>query len=379
MSFELEELCRPHLQEQSAWIEKVERSAASRSILSTLPYRKVPFWTRVTRTLAPRPNLLSRLTKRAGIPDVFLVFRLLARAHRYDLVLLAGGERADLIYAAVAGLCPWIRTPHVIVDAHWQRAGGTAHKLQKLLLRLARRLVVQVQPHSQEEGPLYQQIFGIPLDRLHAIPWSTSLLGYQLPAPVAEGDFILTGGFSFRDYNLFLEAAGRTGLPVKIGIPKSQVTAEFAARVARHPNITLHTDWSNEQYIHQMAACRVFAMPIEQGLTRSTADQSILNAMHFGKPVVATDSIGPRIYLRDGINGFLVHEATVDAWAEALKHAFELNEHARARIATEASFDARVRFNEPLRLARTLHAAIGSIDPSHELAGAPVTRSSCPR
>jgi glycosyltransferase involved in cell wall biosynthesis len=346
------------LQAQRQWIDSVEAQAARLRILSTLPYRKVPFWVRVVDTVAARRGRLGGLLRRAGITDLTLIFRLLVRAHRYDLVLLTGGERVDMVYAAVASLCPWVRTPHVIVDAHWQRADGLAHRLQRLLLAASRRLVVQVQPHSVEEVSLYATHFGIPPQRQWTVPWSTSLLGYDLPEPSDDEAFILTGGFSFRDYDLFIEAAGRAGVPVKIGVPAAQVDDAFRAIVKRHPNVTLHTDWSNAQYLEQMARCRVFAMPIQQGLSRSTGDQALLNAMYFGKVVVASDSIGPRIYLRDGENGFLVREASVDAWVRALLSAFTLDRAAYRRLGAHAAFDARVHFNEPLRLARILEAAM---------------------
>lgn len=329
--------------DQTLWADRVVERARQYRIFSTLPYTKVPFWTRAVTTQRS-PSLRN--------------------AHEYDLVLLNGGERRDLVYAAIAGMCPWIKTPHVIVDAHWQKGTGLKHKLQRLLLRMSRRLVKQVQVHSAEEVPLYHDIFGIPLATLIDIPYSTSLIGHAevMPSHVApEPPFILTGGMSFRDYEVFLAAAKLSGLRIKIGLPKAGVTDRIRWLALECPNVSLHTDWTNADYVHQMQLCRVFAMPIQQGMTRSTADQTILNAMHFGKVVVASDSIGPRIYIRDKLNGFLVKQATHVAWAWELKHAFHLEPAAYDSIGRRASYDARVEFNEPLRLARTLASAISVI------------------
>lgn len=331
------------MNEQTLWTDRVVERARRYRIFSTLPYTKVPFWTR------------SVTTQRS---------HLLRNAHEYDLVLLNGGERRDLVYAAIASLCPWIKTPHVIVDAHWQKGVGVRHLLQRLLLRMSRRLVKQVQVHSIEEVPLYHDIFGIPLATLVDIPYSTSLIGHAeiVPSRVApEPPFVLTGGVSFRDYEVFLAAAKLSGLRIKIGLPKAGVTPRIQALVDECPNVSLHTDWDNAEYVRQMQLCRVFAMPIEQGLTRSTADQTILNAMHFGKVVVATDSIGPRIYIRDGVNGFLVNSEEPEVWAWKLEHAFNLSPDDYERIGHWAWYDARVEFNEPLRLARTLATAISVI------------------
>jgi len=350
------------LDAQRRWCEQVAARAAKYRILSTLPYTKVPFWVSATHTVNLRRG--QGWASRRGIPEALFVLKLLRHANHHDIVLLTGGERRDLVYAAIAGLCWWIRTPHVIVDAHWQQGTGLKHTLQKWLLRLSGRLVKQVQPHSAEEVQIYHRIFQLPLSKLAPIPWSTSLIGFDDVSPTdVEEPFVLTGGLSFRDYGVFLAAAKQSGLRIKIGLPKAGVTQQIQALVDQCPNVSLHTAWSNADYVRQMQLCRVFAMPITQRLTRSTADQTLLNAMHYGKVVVSTDSIGPRIYIRDGENGYLVREATPQAWARTLKHAFDLSADAYARVERQAWYDARVVFNEPLRLARTLALALEVLSP----------------
>jgi glycosyltransferase involved in cell wall biosynthesis len=353
------------LARQAGWLDQVEKAASRFRILSTLPYGKAPFWNRVVTTVPTKPNFLTPLTRKAGIPDLFVIFRLLARAHRHQVVLLAGGERADLVYAALAGLCLWIRTPHVIVDAHWQKAGGLGGRLQRVLLSLAARVIVQVQPHSTDEIEIYEREFGIPRAKLRAIPWSTSLIGYQLPPCSRDEGYILSGGHSFRDYPVFIKAAGELGLRVKLGISAQEVGPNLRALVARYPSISLHSDWSNDAYFKQMAGCTVYAMPIQQGLTRSTADQTILNAMHLGKVVVATDSIGSRIYIKHGENGFLVKEPTEANWKAVLQQAMSLSDPQYDAIGDQARFDAQVQFNEFARLGRTLDNVLEILDPGH--------------
>jgi glycosyltransferase involved in cell wall biosynthesis len=341
------------LHHQQENIRALRQRLAGYRILSTLPYTKVDFWTNHVDTLLTKRQRLSCWQRHAS-----LLGQLLARARHYDVVLLSGGERVDLLYVAIASLLPWIRTPHIIVDAHWQKAQGLAYLLQRLLLRLARRLTVQIQPHSPEEIPLYSRIFNLPHEKLHAIPWSTSLLGYNLPSADRVSPFILTGGSSFRDYDTLFQAIRRLRLPVQVGLPRGPHTASVVKMAGDCPHITIHTDWSKEQYLQKTAACRIFAMPIERGLNRCTADQTILNAMHLGKVVVSTDSIGPRLYIQHGINGFLVPEGSVDSWVDTLDRAYRLSDAGYVSMAERAAYDARVYFNEPLRLARTLEAVL---------------------
>ncbi len=340
--------------QRTAWALE---EASRHRILSTLPYTKVTWWTQCVETLQ-RGNL-SGWARRLRMPDIFLPFQLLRCAPRYDLVLLTGGQRIDLVYLAMAGLAPWIQTPHVIVDAHWQKATGVVYWLQKSVLRMGRRLTAQVQPHSTEEVRLYHELFGIPTEILSPIPYSTSLTGWDVtPASAAEiGDFVLTGGVSFRDYETLFAAVRQLDFEVQIGLPQQHRSRRIIRRGRNCPNVKFYT-WSNAQFIRKMAACRVFVVPIQPGLTRCTADQTILNAMYFGKVVVATDSIGSRVYIRDGVNGFLVPEGSVAGWVETIRRVYAMSNAEYYRIGQRAAYDARVRFNEQLRLTRTLETAL---------------------
>lgn len=347
------------LRAQERELQRTLAACTRYTMLSTLPYAKSDFWNRVVTTIPVKTNWLSKWSSRFGLPDITLPVRLVWQARRYDIVLLAGGERADLLAVALAGLLPWIRTPHIVVDAHWQQDTGLTYLLQKLLLRLGNRLIVEVQPHSEEEVALYHEIFGIPLAKLRAIPWSTSLTGYMVEP--RNGDYILTGGLSLRDYDTFFAAVQRLDLPVRVGLPRDFTDVNGALRIPQCPQLSIHTTWTNAEYIAQTAACRVFAMPIQAGLTRSTADQTILNAMAFGKVVVATDTIGSRIYLRHGVNGFLVPESSVDGWEHTLREAYLLPEDAYRTMSQQAAYDAQVLYNERLRLARVLQSACDAL------------------
>ena len=320
-------------------------------ILSTLPYTKIPLWNHCVQSLAPTSSRFKT------------ILALLVQAPRQDLILLTGGERKDLLYLALVALLPWVSTPHVVVDAHWQKASGLGYTLQRALFRIARRLTAQVQPHSFEEEAIYHEIFGIPRQVLRAVPWSTSLTGHDVsPARADEaGNFVLTGGLSFRDYAPLFQVLAHSNLTLRVGVPASSEVHVLMKRWSAVDNIKFHTDWSNAQFIRQMAGCSFFVIPIIEGLTRSTADQTILNAMFFGKIVVATDSIGPRIYIRDGINGFLVPRNSPQAWQEAFARVAALSASERLSMENSARYTARVEFNEEKRMACTLSTALEAV------------------
>ncbi|MCK6427160.1 MAG: glycosyltransferase [Burkholderiaceae bacterium] len=335
-------------------------AAATRGLrlLSTLPFGKVPFWTAAVQDISPRPGGTPRWLQRLGLLDPARIGTLLRQAPRADAVLINGGERTDLLYLALAGLLPWIRTPHLIVDAHWQPGAGRLHRaLQRAILRAGRRLLAEVQIHSPEEIEPYARHFGLPRSVLRPLPWSTSLTGYDIRRRSVQGEAIVSGGHSYRDYTTLLAAVRETGWPVRIGLPASPVTQAVRAQAADLPNVQIVSDWSFQDYWQQVADSRVFAMPIVPGLQRCTADQTLLNAMALGTIVVATDALSSRLYIRHGETGFLVPEGDPAAWRRQLQAVFELPQEQAQRIRDAAQRAATTTFGEEERLAQTLERA----------------------
>ncbi len=358
----LEHAIAAALAEQERAFAAVSAHARRYRIVSTMPLDAFDFWRDAVEVLTPRANALNRFTRRFDIPDVFIIGRMLRAARGADAVILTGGERPDLIYGLLVGALPWIRAPHIFADAHWERRRRPLSRLvQKLIHRSAARVVREVQPHSDEEIAIYHERFGYAREIIRPIPWSTSLTGHV--AHPSRGDYVLSGGYSFRDYATLLEAVKGEPYELRLGIPARSEVARETARLAQDiANAGVHDDWSNAQFIAQQAACGVLAMPITPGLGRCTADQTILNAMAYGKIVVATDSIGSRVYLRHGENGFLVPESDPAAWRRVLRDVLALDDTRYQRIARQAMWDARVRFGERLRAARTLQAAVNLIE-----------------
>jgi glycosyltransferase involved in cell wall biosynthesis len=365
------------LADHAADIAQVLTRCGRLRLLSTLPFGKLAFWRQAVTTLdydEEPPGWRGWLARR-GVLNPGRITQMMKLAPRHDVVLLNGGELVDLLYLALAGCAPWIRTPHVLVDAHWHvdpRPWRAA--LQRLLFRLGRRLLAEVQPHSHEEVAIYVQHFGIPRQVIRPLPWSTSLNGYgQVLRQQEPGDAVVAGGHSYRDYTTLLAALRDEPLPVRIGLPLVPGTEATVDAARALPNVRVESRWTYPQYWQQVADSRVFVMPISPGLTRCTADQTLLNAMALGAIVVATDSMSSRLYLRDGVNGFLVPEGDPVALRHALVRAWNLAPEERERIRGAAQADALGRFSEVRRLVETLQraCAIGEATQVKQSSGRP--------
>lgn len=362
-------------QAESAAAARAAAAVGDLRLLSTLPFEKSPFWVASVVSIRPRhpsrPGRWSRLWARLGAPDPGHILRMLRAAPHADAVMINGGERADLFYLALAGLLPWIRAPHLIIDAHWQPGETRLRRgLQRVLLSLGSSLLAEVQVHSPEEIPLYQRNFGLARRVLCPLPWSTSLKGYAARRRVEEGFAVVTGGHSYRDYATLLAAAAGQPWTLHIGLPPSHATEAVQRACVGLSNVQIMTDWTLEEYWQQVADSRVFAMAIEPGLQRCTADQTILNAMALGTVVVATSSLSSRLYIRDELNGFLVAEGDVDGWRRTLDRVLSLPPDRARQIREAAQQAATTTFSEDERLLKTLERAAAA---ARQWAGGPLS------
>ncbi len=325
-------------------------------ILSTLPYDKISFWYENIHSFKSNGSTFSMDKRVRGLSEFVYIIKLLSTVARgkFDLVLLTGGEKVDLVYLAISSLLLRKKIPHFIVCAEWTpKKSKLKAFIQKFYFKLTDRLIEEVQTISKEEVDIYHNRFGVPKKKLKPIPFSTTLTGYNLKPQ--KGDFMLTGGASYRDYRTFLKAVNEFSLPVEVGIPGGNEN-QFMNEL-KNPLIKFHFNLSRKEFMQKTADCRFFVLPLQPSLERAVGDQSILNAMYFGKIVIATDSIGPRIYIRHGFNGFLVPESDPSAWVDIIRHVVSLNDEELAEISSNAEYTAKEIFNEEKKLLKILDSA----------------------
>ena len=108
---------------------------------------------------------------------------------------------------------------------------------------------------------------------------------------------MFAGGDSLRDYAPLIAAAD--GLPAQVTI------ASRTERGPVPPNVALGA-LPGPRYDELFREASVVVVPLERRSDRSAGQQTYLNAMVLGKPVVVTDALGVRDYVEDGETGFLV-------------------------------------------------------------------------
>jgi glycosyltransferase involved in cell wall biosynthesis len=136
------------------------------------------------------------------------------------------------------------------------------------------------------------------------VPYHTTL--YEAPYQATEGDYVFAGGDFTRDYGALIEAM--RGLPYRLVI---------AARFRHYfegldvpTNVEILTT-TRQGFIDLMAAAGVVVVPLRGGLLHSGGQQTYLNAMLMGKPVVVADDCGADEYVTHDRSGVVLRPGDV--------------------------------------------------------------------
>jgi glycosyltransferase involved in cell wall biosynthesis len=210
---------------------------------------------------------------------------------------------------------------------------------------------------SRAELDRFPRTWGVEPSRVTFTPFTVTLEENQIAAPAPSGDAVFAGGNSLRDYRPLLDAAAGIPAPVVLATKQIAQTARLPANVRSGP-------LPHAEYVRELCRARVVVVPLAENRWRSAGQQTYLNAMALGKPVVVTDTMGVRDYVEDGITGIVVAPGDARAMGEAVRWVLDpANAESVAAMTQRARQVARERFSLDRYLARLL-----------EVASAPVVR-----
>ena len=178
---------------------------------------------------------------------------------------------------------------------------------------------------STYELSSFPPTWGVEPDRVHFTPFCATATDV---GPAGDGRGVMASGNSLRDYRALVEATPRIEAPVTIA-----TTLALSAPTMPAPNLTSGF-LSSADHEEKMRAAAVVVVPLLSGSGRSAGQQTYLNAMLLGKPVIVTDAPGVRDYVRDGETGIIVPNEA-DALAAAVNRLLRDKEFA-ARLGDAA-------------------------------------------
>jgi glycosyltransferase involved in cell wall biosynthesis len=256
----------------------------------------------------------------------------------YDLVVAWGGQNG-FPYALLRSIVGQTHPPLIILSFNLQ--GVLSHFLG--LARFGMRSVSRVVVFTPSEVEHYQRLLSLAPEAISYCPhgWFDPMRWY-VPREIHESDtlaqngkFIFTSGRSYRDYETLARAVEGTEVCVKVS------SRPFNLAGLDLPKNMEAMGWLDyrvaQDHIYESS---FYVVPL-QNINFAGGDSSLLQAMSFGKAVVATRAPSTETYLEHGQTGLLVEPGDVEGMRQAILHLWR-NPDEAIRMGKEA----RRRFEE---------------------------------
>jgi hypothetical protein len=247
------------------------------------------------------------------------VRRVLKESPEYDVCMLSGDTGAGDLYDdhVLAGLvgrrgqrvlltsCIWEPGSRRITHSNGALGVDTLRCRPRIVQAIKRIIAARDHPNihytvvSTHEQRLFPSLWGISSDRVHFVPYfATSTLHGDMPTPLSSGPTVFCGGNSLRDYRPVLEAAplidGEIFIATQLPMP-TVLPANVTARAV-----------PPDEYDQLSRGARIHLIPLLETSVRSAGQQTYLNAMALGQPVIALRAPGIEDYIEHEHTGLVV-------------------------------------------------------------------------
>jgi len=311
-------------------------SLPRRRILTTYTKKDHPMW--LGRVELP-PGWREEAARAWGKPerqslhrDLKWAWRLFRVSRTYDAVVI-GSDRMSRIFAMFQLFFRRRRVPHLYIDWLCNLSGGRLKRwLQRVHLRWAilgaSRTIVQ----GRHEITAHADELGVPLSKFVFLPYHSTL--YDLRYEVEEGGYIFAGGDTNRDYPTMIEAV--RGLPYRVLI--AAFSRGHFGGIQVPDNVEIVT-LGEADFFQRMAGAALVVVPMLPRLLHPVGQQTWINAMTMGKPVIVAEDRSARDYIAHQSTGWLTEPGNPCALREAICLLMENRDLARSlgRSAKEAA------------------------------------------
>lgn len=253
--------------------------------------------------------------------------QLFARRRHYDVVVTMG-SRASLAYGLLCALAR-VASRQIMCEFFLDDAQprNPLWRLKTVLSRVVAQRSLGILTNSSAELSSSALRFQLSALRLRYVPMHSNIAEPRMCE--ASDGYVLAAGRTLRDYPTLLKAAGEIDAPVLIICGRSDLS-----RSTPPANVTVRREVPREEYLRCLQRCALMALPLLTA-ERSTGQVVLLEAMAFGKAVVATNCAGTADHIVHGQTGLLVPEKDPRALAQAINSLLK-DPALRLRIGSQA-------------------------------------------
>lgn len=211
---------------------------------------------------------------------------------------------------------------------------GLKQKLSKIALKRVSKFIV----HSTAEVEAYSTWLSLPSEKFMFVPLQRGDFPIE-EAEETQDPFILSIGSAKRDYATFFKAVERLGYKTVV------IASELAIQGLKVPdNVTVLHSISHADCRRYAQRARINIVPINNNKTAS-GQVTVIEAMKFGRPVIASRCIGTVDYINSGKDGILVEPRSAEELGEAIETLWQ-DSNLRRRIASAAKDTADREYSD---------------------------------
>ena len=262
-------------------------------ILTNLAFWQSPLWREQTTSIYDLDAFATKPKYGSAWKEAW---KLYVKQVPFD-VIHTMGARTSLYYGLLC-LLTGKESKQVMSEVFLDEESDTlSYKIKTWLYQKVAQRSYGILTNSTPEIESTHQRLKIPKEKLHFLPLHTNIIKPQ--ASEQDDGFILAAGRSLRDYDTFLEAIKDLDTPVVIICGEEDLPQGEAL-----DHVTLLREVDRASYLDHIQRCSLMVTPLKES-SRSTGQVVILEAMSFGKAVVATETTGSQDYIEDGQTGYL--------------------------------------------------------------------------
>jgi glycosyltransferase involved in cell wall biosynthesis len=268
--------------------------------------------------------------------DALWAWRLFRRSRHYDAVV-TGSDRMSLLFAIMQLFLRRKRVPLVYIAWLCNPSGGWLKQpVRRACLRWALLGASRALVQGREEIAAHAREFGVPVSKFLFLPYHSTL--YDFRYDVEEGDYIFAGGDGNRDYPTMIEAV--RGLPYRVVI--AALSRDHFRGIPVPDNLEIVT-LSQADFFQRMAGAALVVVPMLPRLLHPGGQQTWINAMAMGKPVIVAEDRSARDYIIHQSTGWLTEPGNPSTLREAICLLMEDRNLARS-LGTRAK-EAAIQFS----------------------------------
>lgn len=217
----------------------------------------------------------------------------------------------------------------IMADDMWNKGGTLKYAFQKMMVRLADPSIDRYAVHSLGEEKIFAQLWGIPHKKVRACIYNYTFTDEEVNAgAVATNGYIFSGGNPSRNYDLLLEIARQ--LPHRKFVI---ATRTLRGRKDIPANVEI-VQVPHLEFIRLMREADMVITPLVSGGTKSSGQQTYLNAMRFGKISIVNgkDVLGVTDYIQSYVNG-IITDGTLKGFCDVIEWIYDpVNQEAVHKI-----------------------------------------------